>query len=56
MIYHPHADGHPAATFGLIIGTLAVLTGVLVFAIYAHVDGARRTAHGLPPAAVHQQR
>jgi hypothetical protein len=34
--------------FGLIIGTLAVLTAVLVFSIYQRADDARRSAHGLP--------
>jgi hypothetical protein len=51
-----HADDHPAAIFGAMVGTLAVLMAVLVFAIYSRVDDARRAAHNLPVHSMHQQR
>lgn len=58
MIYHPrlHTEDHPAAMFGLIIGTLAVLMAVLVLSMYFRADDARRTGHGLPIQIQHPQR
>jgi hypothetical protein len=37
-----HIDDHPDATFGLMMGTLAVLTAVLVFSVYMRADDAGR--------------
>lgn len=44
LIDRHQIDDHPDATFGLIIGTLAVLTAVLVFSIYARAGDASQRA------------
>ncbi len=43
-----HIDEHPAAMFGLMIGTLAVLMTVLVLSIYSHASNAGRQSGGAP--------
>jgi hypothetical protein len=51
-----HIDDHPAATFGLMIGTLAVLMAVLVFSIYVRADDAGRRGFAAPmQSATHQR-
>lgn len=39
-IDHHSVDNHPAAMFGLLVGTLAVLVTVIVFSIYDNVQQA----------------
>lgn len=51
-----HIDDHPDATFGLMIGTLAVLMAVLVFSIYIRADDAGRRSFGMSIQSASQQR
>jgi hypothetical protein len=51
-----HIDDHPAAMFGLMIGTLAILTAVLVFSVYMRADDAGRRSFGSPAHVTTQQR
>jgi hypothetical protein len=52
LIDSSQIDDHPAAAFGLMIGTLAVLVSVLVFSIYARVDEAGRRMAASPATSV----
>lgn len=50
-----HIDDHPDATFGLMIGTLAVLMTVLVFSIYVRADDASQRHFGSPIQSAQQR-
>lgn len=56
LIDNHHVDDHPAAAFGLMIGTLAVLVSVLVFSIYVRVDEAERRMMARPAHPIAQMR
>jgi hypothetical protein len=42
MAHHARIDDHPGAMFGLIVGSLAVLMMVLVFAVYDRAQEASK--------------